>query len=88
MKSRSNNIFLVPSHADLPQNEMADYLAKAKVRHASISVLNPSLTMIKAFKAIKDMTMCKKNRRWFLKRNNSEYKIYSLSIGSKNGDYG
>jgi hypothetical protein len=67
-------IFWVPGHADIPQNEMADYLAKVGARHASASTAVHSITMSEAQKAIKDITLCKWKKRWSLKRNNSAYK--------------
>ena len=72
------NIFWVPGHAEIPQNEMADHLAKVGAKHASTSAVNHSITMSEAYKAIKDITLSKWNKRWSLKRNNSVYKTKVL----------
>ena len=68
------HIYWVPGHAEIQQNEMADHLAKVGARHVSISTATHSTTMSEACKAIKDITLCKWNKRWSHKRNNSAYK--------------
>ena len=58
---------------------MADHLAKVGAKHASTSTVNHSITMSEAYKAIKDITLSKWNKRWSLKRNNSVYKTKVLN---------
>ena len=56
--------YWVPGNADIPQNEMADQLTKVVyARHASTSTVNQNTTMSKAYKAIKDRTLCRLNKR-------------------------
>ena len=58
------NIYWVPGNADTPQNEMADQLTKVVyARHASTPIVNQNTTMSKAYKAIKDRTLCRLNKR-------------------------
>ena len=68
------NMYWVPGHAGIAQNETADNLAKIGAQQAISTDLTHPVTLSEAFKSIKEITSLKWTKRWSLQRTSTEYR--------------
>ena len=69
------NLYWVPGHAEIAQNEIADQLAKLGAQQAATTSLSHPLTSSEAFKSIKEISSLKWTKRWSHQHSSTEYKL-------------